>query len=732
MSLTFDKGYQYGFFRGEMTMRRTPCYVYILFSFVVSPASLHADGVRIELDPIYIHADRRSEKLQAQPRSVTLLNQTDLEKTPTEPGAGIALGSPGLVFSGFGQPGTDFLNIRGVGPLGYPLSASDYTVGYSVNEVPTSTFGFPPSLFDMEQVEVIRGPQGTLFGRNSLGGGLNFVPRAADGSRDRSFASEVGSDGHMMADLAAGGWIQDDTLAGRIALRFQDFDGDVPNTVAKGTEGSASLSAARLSLAKYTETGWILSAMLQADHNKSHNSYLLYHQHPNFPESGSDRIPSHTRDNRQVILTAEKEYGKLLFTSLTGFQKQDLKGNVGASDAYLFSAMTGLEPSAFIDPRTDYFLTDETEDILSQELRLSNDGQGMLSWVVGTNYFRSDYEGQRNAKSRSQPTSNGLTDVLIDTEAWSVFADATWSLQERLRLSGGIRHGWEKQSVKGHYVSNGFLGTVPSFRQSDRIEDSYTTGRLGLSYDVNNSVTGYLSLAHGYAAGGYEKLLVGSATGTKTDPFEAATIDTWEAGLKDAAADGRLHVNLALFHNDVKKGQMFDYAFSNGQVFYTFTNQDYRSYGIELDGVYQITDALQLRSSLTLLESQLRNVSASTNTGAENGNKVPLTPATMATLGADYSLSAEGLKLPGRLMVSADWSYIGAREADVANRFSLPFYEVVNARLSWQPSTANFYAFARNIFDERPVHFGSQYTPDVHSVSVGAGRVLGLGMRLEF
>lgn len=704
----------------------------VIASSVTSPAALAAQEMVIQLPAITIHADRRNEALKDQPRAVSVLGENDLAATPGEPGAGIALNAPGLTFSGFGQPGTDFLNIRGVGPLGYPLSATDHIVAYSVNEVPTSAFGFPPAMFDMEQTEVFRGPQGTVFGRNALAGGINFVPRAADGVRERRFAAEIGTDGHRMADLVFGGWLVPDRVAGRVALRFQDYDGDIANTVAGGKEGGAALSAARLSLTAYTQDGWDISAMLQGDRRKTHNSFTLWYEHPNFPESGANRLPQNSRENRQAIVKIGKDFGGVRFTSLTGFQRQDLEGDGGASDAYLMSALTGMPPTAFADPDGAYFLTREREDIFSQELRLSSEGEGPLSWVVGANYFRSGYAGRRDAKSPSQPTSNGVTDVDIRTKSWSLFADGTWSLSDRLRLSGGLRHGWESQSVDGVYVSNGFPGTLPRFAQSDKIEDRYTTGRLGLSYDITPEAAAYVTVSRGYAAGGYEKLLIGSATGVRTAPFAAATNTAFEAGLKYAAPDDRLRANLALFRNDVKNGQMFDFESRGGVVHYIFTNQDYRSFGLELDGAYQVTEGLRLRGSVTLLNSKMRNVSPTTGTGARNGNKVPLTPAVSTMLGLDYRLAAERIGLSGDVTVSADWAHVGTRQADIGNQFTMPAYDIVNARISWQQGNRSFYAFANNILDERPLHYSSQYTPKIHTASVGAGRIIGLGMTLDF
>ncbi|MEM9631899.1 MAG: TonB-dependent receptor [Pseudomonadota bacterium] len=685
------------------------------------------------LDTIYVHFDRRDEAVKDQPRAVTVIKGDDLPKGEIEYGPAIANRTPGVTFSGFGQPGTDFLNVRGVGALGYPLSATDQLVGITVDEVPTTMFGFPPSLFDMEQIEFARGPQGTLFGRNALAGGINFVPNRADGERIGYIETSLGSDGYKTADAVLGDWLIPDRLAGRLALHFQDYDGSISNTNAGGELGGSREAGARLSLSAYTDNGWDISVVGQADYQRRNNSFQIYYEHPDYPVSGENRVPENTRDNRQVSLRVEKEFGNVAFTSLSGWQQQKLVNSPGGYDIYLFGAFTGLPSSFFVEDDPSYFRDiDEDETIFSHEFRLASVEDTPLSWVAGINYMNSSYTGHRDARDNFNTTSNGVTDVDIDTEAWSVFGDATLPVGDRLRLSGGIRYGYEKQSVDGRYVSNGFPGTVPTFNQKDSIGDHYATGRLGLSYDLTDALTGYLSASRGYAAGGYEKLLIGAANGTPTVPFEAATNDAFEAGLKFRSLDNRFTANVATFYNRVKNGQMFDYTFSGPSVVYYFTNQDYNTWGIELEGAAEVVDNFFVRGSVTLQDSELVNVSPSTLTGAKNGNQVPLAPNVSTNLGVDYRLSGDLLGMEGDIVLGAEWTYVGERQADPANSWDIPSYNLFNTRLAWEHDSASMYLFANNITDERPIYFASTYSPDVHAVSIGQGRVLGAGLSLKF
>ncbi|MEM1431698.1 MAG: TonB-dependent receptor, partial [Pseudomonadota bacterium] len=450
-----------------MTEKRTPRLRALLLCTVACWAGMAAQSTAQDapnsasflLDPIFVQFDRRNEDLQEQPRAVTVIGAEDFPLGEIEAGAALANRTPGVTFNGFGQPGTDFLKIRGVGALGYPLSASDQLVGFSIDEVPTSMFGFPPTLFDMDQVEVVRGPQGTLFGRNALAGGVNFVPNKADGSRVREFELAVGTDGYVLADLTVGDWLIEDSLAARLALHFSDYDGTIENTNVGGTLGGSSEIGGRLSLTAFTDNGWTISAMAQADDQERNNSFQIYYENPDFPVSGESKVPANTRDNRQFTLRLEREFEHFAFTSLTGWQNQELVNSPGYYDIYLFSAFTGLPEEFFIKDDPSYFRDIvEEETIISQEFRLSSLEGSEVSWVAGANFMLSDYSGLRDARDDFNTTSNGRTDVDIETRSWSVFADATLPVGDRLRLSAGLRYGYEKQEVRGEYVSNGFPG----------------------------------------------------------------------------------------------------------------------------------------------------------------------------------------------------------------------------------------------------------------------------------
>lgn len=694
-------------------------------ALLATPA-LAQDSEPVVLDPVVITVNKRAEDAMRLPQSLTVVEADSLSPAALEPAAEIARRTPGFVYSGFGQPGTEFGVIRGIGPLGYPLSADDSTIAYSFAGVPTTNFGFPPAMFDMARAEIARGPQGTMFGRNGLGGGIDFVPQEADAQLGGRMRSEVGSDGHRLAELAYGGWLVPDQLAGRVALQFRDFDGDVPNTVAGGTEGGNKLTGGRVSLKAFTQDGWELTILGQADDQTRRSSYSMMYEAEPFPQSGLDTIPRNTRDNRQVILKVEREFDGFRFTSLSSVQKLRLHSDIDGTDSWLFAGFTGYPPEYFNDPANDYIRTTENQKVLSQELRFSSLDGATVSWVAGLNGLRTEYDGHREGSNRLDVYSNGITDVSIVSKAFSAFADATVPLNDRTRLTGGLRYTRETQEVASAYVGNGFPGSVGAFDQKSGIRDSQLTGRLSIAHDFSDELMGYVGVATGYAAGGYERLMVGSAIGVETEPFRPAKSRSIEAGLKYHSADGRLRASGSLFMNKVKDGQLFTFEAVLQGYRYFFTNQDYESRGAEFEAEFAATDALRIRGAIGLLDSKL--VDAPAGSGRD-GNEIPLAAGVTANLGMDYRIATA----QGDVQLAADWAHVGSRQADVGSSWKIPSYSIVNARVSWDFSASHtLYAFADNLFDERPVHFGSTYTPNVHSVSVGPGRVVGLGLAMTF
>lgn len=697
---------------------------------------LAQDGQTLELDKIVITSRKRTEVEEKAPVSATVLEAKELPPSTLDSAAEVAKRSPNVNFIDYSRFGENFVNIRGVSTLGSPLNSLDSTVGFSIDGVPTSVLGFGPPLLDVERVEVLRGPQGTTFGRNSLAGTINVVSRPADGERELRLDTEYGTNGHAYIQGTAGGWIAPDKVAGRGVVRFQKFDGDVPNPLLGEDIGGAKLGAARGALRFTPDDTWTIDVTgSYSRDDRSNPAYLLY-THPDFPTSGEDVTPEQSRTIGQGTINISKELENVTLTSSTSYQQTDIHNYADFTDSFFFGAIAGVPPIFMFNPAADKVMTNEAESLFNQEFRINSSESSSWQWVLGASLMHADYEMHREAGTMFVPVFNGTFDNKLKSSTYAVFGDATVPLGERWEVSGGLRLAHDRQSFSGDYVSNGFPGTFPTFHQEGEVSDTYLTGRAALSYHWTDSITSYASIARGYSSGGYEKAGTYAPFGIASPPFLPAKGWTYELGVKAQVTD-KLALRTAGFFNDISDGVLSGYDPATFQVF--ATNQDFHSYGMELGGSLEVTDGLQLTAGVGYTRTAMGDVNANAVlAGAAKGNEVPQVPTWTATLGIDYTVPGEALGISGEFKANINYQYVGARYSDLANREKMPDYHMVNARIGWENERWGVHAFVNNLLDERPLSFKAALptvadpTQSVTGVYATRGRVAGIGASVKF
>ena len=688
-----------------------------------------------DLGTIILEGRKREEAVLDAPVSASIVDGEDIRPGSADPSRDIALRTPNFNFIDFGSPGYNFAAIRGVVPLGTPLNNLDNTIGYSTNGVPTSGLGFSSLPLDVERVEVLRGPQGTLFGRNALGGAINVVTRQADGVRDARLGIEVGDNGNRVVDFAAGGWLIDDTLAGRVALRYQTIDGDIPNPLTASEIGDAEIAAARVSLGFNPNSDFRAQLTFGYEQDERANPQFVLIESPEFPIAGDAFEPLERREISHVSLKVEREFEAFTFTSTTGFQDIGITIRNDNTDSFLYSAFFGdlgfpTPPSAFADPLADTTDQFEEERIFSQEFRLNSTEGSAIDWVAGLSYFRSEYDQDRVQQDTNFPSLNGVYDTQIDSETIAIFGDVTVPIGSRWNASAGLRLARDTQDFATTFVSNGFPGTVPFFSQTGTFEDDYVTGRLAVDYQWSDEVLSYASITRGYASGGFERFSLDASNGRPAPPFRPSEITTYEIGAKAQFLGGDVVLTGAAFYNDVTDGQALAFDPATFAVF--FDNQDYESYGFDIEVQAQLSSRLFVRGAVGLTETELVNVDPANATGAVNGNEVPNSPNVTASLGLEYIQPLTLFGTSGDLSFGVDVSHVGSRKADIANSTELDSYTLTDLRIGWSRSDFEIYAYGRNIFDERPVYFASVFSENANAATVGRGRQIGIGANWRF
>ena len=272
-----------------------------------------------ELPIVTVTARKREEAAQAVPISLTVLDpQAAAGASPTDGNAGLARSTPNLAFADSGGQFGNLFVIRGVGSFA-PLSADDTSVVMYLNEVPRSVYGTPPTLLDVDRVEVMRGPQGTLFGRNTQGGAINVVSHAPVFKPEFSATGEAGTHGHALGEVVANTPLSD-TLAGRLAVRYTNQDGTVPNVLSGGRNGRTQVGAARGSLLWLPGDDTTVTLSAFHDRRESDAPRFIWRQNPAFPQSAVSPATDIRWRDTGASLKVEHDFEHLRLTSLTSYQ----------------------------------------------------------------------------------------------------------------------------------------------------------------------------------------------------------------------------------------------------------------------------------------------------------------------------------------------------------------------------------------------------------------------------
>ncbi|MEW9310634.1 TonB-dependent receptor [Labrys neptuniae] len=680
------------------------------------PVQTNAEADVIVLDPVVVTARKTNENLQKVPESITVVPPESLTAAPFDPGAAIARNSPNVQWINRAA-GSQFFSIRGVSSLGTPVNFSDGTVAFNIDGVPNTLMSASNVLLDVSRIEVMRGPQGTLWGSNALGGAINVVTNQPDGVRDIHVTSEIGTNGYRMGEMVLGGNIIPGALDGRMAIRFGHQDGDV-RSLFTDKLGERDIAAFRggLHFTGIDNTTVTLTGSYLRDEGNA--PFFLLRDTSRFPISGTLSEPSSRTTQGGATLTVEREFDAFRVTSVSAYQHNEMDGKTDNADKLLYDRLGFPAFSSRGDLK-------DKENVFSQELRLNSLEGSSIRWVMGATVTRT--EGSRACIGQQCAPAPYFDTITMNTDLNStnlgVFGDISIPFAERWEFSIGGRLSHDDIELKRTNSRN-----IADLTGSNSTSQTYPTGRMALSYKWSDQIRTYLSLARGHATRVYP-LFGYPVKGVVADPYPAATGWTYEAGMKASLFEDRLELNASVYHNDIKNGVM-SYLDPALGAFRT-TYQDYATSGFELQGRMLISNGLTLTGGLGYTHSELGTNGANTNTVAGNG--VPNTPKWTATAGLQYDTSASALNLPGSLSFGVQYQFTGSRPADVDHSFDLKPYHIVDARIGWKNDAGDLdlYAFGRNLLNDRYETFGSVYG-GLETVAVGPGRIVGLGMTKSF
>lgn len=568
-----------------------------------------------KLGTVTVNARRREETSQSVPTPISVLGSETLETQRIYRVQDLQQLVPSTNVA-YVHARQSSISIRGLGnnPASDGLEGS---VGVYLDNVYLGRPGMAVfDLLDVEQLEVLRGPQGTLFGKNTTAGVLNITTRKPTFQREGSVQSSLGEDGYWQTQGSFSGPITD-TLAGRISAYRTEDDGYVKNLYNGDDLNGGKRQGFRTQLLFKPSDTFNLRWIGEYNEEDSNNGILsLYSSGPTI--NGVNRYESLASQAGATLVSGKKR--KVNFDAdqmVKVFQGgTSVEANWTLPNDFTLTSITAYRWWDFT-PRNDDGLNvpaaynagvSVRDKQYSQELRLASPTGGFFDYVLGAYYFKQDLDNKSftyygpQADIWNATPAGALANVTtlgnghIDTDSYALFAQGTWHLTERLDFTAGVRGTYEEKNAwvtrddpfGGAAVTGAAAtarqGRVGAYDSGDLSQYSFApSGLLSLSYRFNDEVLGYASLSHGEKSGGVN-LTVGAAPRLGTDSLQVGTerVNNAELGVKSTLLDNRLQLNANLFWAQVHGYQANVYDQVN-RVQYLANAGSVRSRGFEFE-----------------------------------------------------------------------------------------------------------------------------------------------------
>ncbi|MCF6214857.1 MAG: TonB-dependent receptor [Emcibacter sp.] len=711
-------------------------------SMIGSQASHAEEEGSFFLEEIVVTAQRRAENLSRVPIAVSAFSGDDLKKASITELSDIAGLAPGLYLSSYTTLSPQIF-IRGIGSNDDGITAEG-AVGVYMDDVyvgRASSAMF--DLYDLERIEVLRGPQGTLYGRNTNGGAINIITKKPSDILEGGITLEYGNFDQFSAKGYVSGPLVEGKAAGKISGSYKKRDGWTLNTVdgsRVNDENSTSLRG-QLALTPSESVNIVLSMDYSSDDTTSSYKEVIFGSFFGFaaPET-PDRFSSAynntdafvKRDIFGASIKVNWDHENFSLTSISGYRNTDIHYTEDFDSTELQIA--------------DLETTQEAEQF-SQEIRLSSASDGELSWVAGLFYLRD--KGRATDLIDLGEFIIGFPDEVTEsetqTDSYAAYGELSYQVTDKFKATVGLRYTYEEKSFQverfNPAASVALLGgfqTILLPQITSTADFSDISPRLVLNYQLNDDMLLYASVTKGFKGGGFNNFPFDTATAQI--PFEAEKITSYEAGFKSKFADSRVRLNTSVFYYDYTDLQVRTNVPSGALALPQIRNAAAaKVYGGEVEMNALLTEELSIDLSYAFLHATYTNFVGDAGIGgginADFSGKF-LSRAPKNTLSAVIEYDREVPSLNGQISVRADARYSSTVFFTPANSdvLSQGGYTLLNARIAYENENGWTIAlYGKNLTDKTYVaHAIDLLQFNLVTAEIGAPRQYGISASFNF
>lgn len=705
----------------SVQMRTVPSVVAASVALILSAAASQAVAQEAGLDEVVVTAQRRSENLQDVGLSVLALSGDDIAQRGMTDMASIVQQTPGMGMIQF-SPSVTIFSLRGVSQASYLDNLEGPVAVYLDDSYLAANGAVSGAMFDMERIEVLRGPQGTLFGRNATGGLVHFITKKPTVDTDGYLRLTAADYSEFGAEGAVGGAIAGDLL-GRLSFAYKSSDGFMKDTAGPSAPEQKNY-ALRGQLADHfgENTDVLLSLRYSRNPHEVADGYSAQAAVPNADGLGTligpNENPWETCDGCNLV---GYTYNSLESRKRTTVGDGDFDRTIRGAALTITSSIGGVDITSVTDysnmskkwqertdpspiPVLDYFISNQAFDQFTQEIRLSGTA-GNLQWVGGVYFLdmSSDVDQRDIGLLFGFDYANEFTQ---DTRSESIFGQVDYAFNDRWSATLGARFSFDQKSIDFSLydlVAGETLGTYNSktYDSADRDFNGFS-GRAALNFKPSDDVLLYASINRGYKGGNWS-LPIFPPFDPNALPHDSEELTSYEFGVKSTLADGRIRLNGDVFYYDYKDYQAYTLYLGVGSI----VNRDATLKGAEIEFAAVPVDGLTVELNYAYLDSEVEGITLPF--GRDVNSKMPMAPSNALNGLVRYEWSALG----GTFALQADAKYESEQFFTTFNApvDRVPARTVANARASYAfdvGSTGLEVAiFARNLTDETYALYGA-------------------------